>query len=190
MCSRFYQRIWKGLVSKNYSSAFEAAWAGCPEALEDDEMRSMLKDFLTARAVEYTLKTGSSGGTGLFAASILLVESYKSGCRDMEALARLHCCGKDFSLKNMDAVAGCERSQLEFYRKRIPCSCLDEKHAAAKSQPKTAACISCRARKERNSFLLCSRCKKAQYCDRSCQIADWPRHKEHCKILATAGGER
>ena len=32
------------------------------------------------------------------------------------------------------------------------------------------------------SFLRCSRCLGAQYCDVSCQRKDWKSHKEACKV--------
>ena len=32
----------------------------------------------------------------------------------------------------------------------------------------------------------CSRCKKGCYCNRNCQVADWPKHKVVCKALKEA----
>jgi hypothetical protein len=31
--------------------------------------------------------------------------------------------------------------------------------------------------------LRCSKCKQVWYCGRTCQVADWPTHKEHCALL-------
>ena len=33
----------------------------------------------------------------------------------------------------------------------------------------------------------CSRCKVTAYCGKSCQIADWPRHKAQCKARSQVG---
>ncbi|KAI0061696.1 hypothetical protein BV25DRAFT_1886486 [Artomyces pyxidatus] len=32
--------------------------------------------------------------------------------------------------------------------------------------------------------LKCSKCKSAKYCDKNCQRAHWPQHKEYCKVWA------
>jgi hypothetical protein len=39
-------------------------------------------------------------------------------------------------------------------------------------------CRHCMQRKER--LLVCNRCKRAKYCNRECQKADWPTHKKLC----------
>lgn len=87
---------------------------------------------------------------------------------------------KDF-LKNRDLTAGCERSLVQYFRQRIPCSCLDEKYAALQVQPKTGPCGHCRQVKERSALKVCSGCNREQYCSRDCQAAHWPEHKEKCK---------
>src|SRR4030042_3412346 len=33
-----------------------------------------------------------------------------------------------------------------------------------------------------NNMKCCSRCRFPYYCSRECQVEDWPRHKEDCKI--------
>lgn len=88
----------------------------------------------------------------------------------------------DFRAKNRDLIQGCQRSLVRFYRKRIPCSCLDEMNAEAKPQSKTGLCDHCKQRKEYRAGLRdCSRCKLQQYCSEECQAAAWPRHKADCR---------
>lgn len=45
-------------------------------------------------------------------------------------------------------------------------------HAGSQGQPVT--------------MMRCSRCLRAPYCSRECQVADWPRHKTVCKQLRDA----
>ena len=48
-------------------------------------------------------------------------------------------------------------------------------------------CHGCGARPAPGSKLqACSRCKKGCYCNRDCQVADWPQHKTVCKVLKEA----
>ena len=81
-------------------------------------------------------------------------------------------------MKFRDAVEGCERSLLRFYSKHVPCSCLDERYKALKSQPKTGICVHCEQRKERSSLMVCTGCERHQYCSRECHVAAWPGHKK------------
>jgi hypothetical protein len=51
--------------------------------------------------------------------------------------------------------------------------------------------IGCGYRKCANKQLttamqMCSRCQDMFYCNRECQVADWPNHKSHCKKAALA----
>ena len=34
--------------------------------------------------------------------------------------------------------------------------------------------------------VACTRCRRADYCDRPCQVAHWPAHKAPCKAAAKA----
>ncbi len=79
-----------------------------------------------------------------------------------------------------------EHTLVTYLRKRIPCSCLDEKYKEVKSITKTGTCCNplCslpdRFRVERSKMLSCARCGDANYCSRECQKVDWQRHKEPC----------
>lgn len=42
------------------------------------------------------------------------------------------------------------------------------------------ACDACKKVKFNAEYGVCSRCKKAQYCDRECQRADWQAHRGVC----------
>ena len=74
---------------------------------------------------------------------------------------------------------------VSFFRKRIPCKCLDEKYEEVKSVTKMGRCsnpdCSLPERKaERNKILYCARCNMVCYCSRACQKADCKLHKPYC----------
>lgn len=74
---------------------------------------------------------------------------------------------------------------VSYFRKRIPCSCLDEKYQEVKSVSKVNLCRNrncCRLEKRRK-LLYCAACNTVNYCSRECQVEDWPRHKKSCGVL-------
>eukprot|EP00986_Skeletonema_menzelii_P013044 scaffold7396_cov127-Skeletonema_menzelii.AAC.7 len=78
---------------------------------------------------------------------------------------------------------------VSFLKKRIPCSCLDEKYKEVKSIPKIGLCCNhgCSlpfGKTERSLTECCSRCRTANYCSRKCQVAAWPGHKVECTFYA------
>ena len=78
-----------------------------------------------------------------------------------------------------------ERTLLSYYRKYIPCSCLDEKYEEVKSMKKMGCCYNpnCsnpRGKVERSKMFSCARCRGANYCSVECQKADWKHHKKFC----------
>ena len=99
------------------------------------------------------------------------------------------------SNKNWGATGGellgaDDHTLVQYYRKRIPCSCLDEKYKLVKYIPKMGLCFNrtCTSRGvERSKMFSCSRCGRANYCSVECQRADWKAHKEAiCDISALA----
>ena len=78
---------------------------------------------------------------------------------------------------------------VSFLRKRIPCSCLDEKYKEVKSMPKIGLCCNpgCPlpgGMTERSLTMCCSRCRGANYCSRECQVAAWQGHRGECDFYA------
>jgi len=83
-----------------------------------------------------------------------------------------------------------EHTLASFFRKRVPCKCLDKKYKEVKSITKMGICgnpkCSLPDRKaERSRMLYCTRCCAMNYCSRECQVADWAFHKEGCDIDAS-----
>ena len=84
---------------------------------------------------------------------------------------------------------GDDHTLVSFYRKHIPCSCLDEKYKDVKSIKKLGRCYNPNCslpggRVEKSKMLCCTRCGDVNYCSVECQKADWKRHKENCDNIA------
>ena len=78
-----------------------------------------------------------------------------------------------------------EHTLVKFFRKRIPCSCLDEKYEEVKHITKMGFCYNPQCSipgrsVKRSKAKYCSRCRCVTYCSRECQVADWSRHKLLC----------
>ena len=76
---------------------------------------------------------------------------------------------------------------VSFFRKRIPCKCLDKRYKEVKSITKMGLCHNRNCSLpdrmvERSKMLTCTRCRRANYCSRECQKAAWPLHKQSCGI--------
>jgi hypothetical protein len=91
--------------------------------------------------------------------------------------------------KLMDLQSVDDHTLVSYYRKRIPCACLDQKYKEVKSVKKMGRCYnpSCShpGRKvERSKMFSCTRCGVANYCSAECQRADWKIHKQICGCTA------
>ena len=78
-----------------------------------------------------------------------------------------------------------EHTLVQFFRKKIPCSCLDERYKEVKSITKMGMCCNPQCplpdrRAVRSKMVYCTRCCEVNYCSRECQVAAWPKHKHDC----------
>ena len=89
----------------------------------------------------------------------------------------------DFTVKMRNLAEGNKRDTVSFFAKRIPCKCLKAMYRQIKSEPKLGLCIHCEERKERRELMVCSLCRKPQYCSVKCQHEHWPKHKVYCETL-------
>ena len=77
---------------------------------------------------------------------------------------------------------------VKYYRKRISCSCLDEKYNEVKSVTKMGMCYhpNCglpNQMVERSKMFYCTRCGDVNYCSIECQKADWEGHRGGCDAI-------
>ena len=76
---------------------------------------------------------------------------------------------------------------VSFYRKKISCSCLDEKYKEVKSVSKVGLCRNPNCSLpghllKRSKMLYCTACGATNYCSRECQVEDWKRHRKTCNL--------
>jgi hypothetical protein len=90
--------------------------------------------------------------------------------------------------KMLELIDADEHTLVQFFRKQIPCSCLDEKYKEVKSITKMGICYNPECplpdrKAVRSSMLRCTGCQNSRnvnYCSRECQEADWHVHKQYC----------
>ncbi len=78
-----------------------------------------------------------------------------------------------------------EHTIVSFFKKRIPCKCLDKICKEVKSIVKMGLCMNrycpLPGRKvEASKLMHCEQCQTIKYCSIECQKQDWPSHKEVC----------
>ncbi len=84
-----------------------------------------------------------------------------------------------------------QNTLVKFFRRRIPCSCLDEKYEEVKKITEMGLCYNplCNCpggRVEYSKTMYCDGCRCVTYCSRECQKADWSKHKSKCEECAAA----
>ena len=92
-------------------------------------------------------------------------------------------------IKVEETYYGDDHILVKFFRHRIPCCCLDEKYEEVKHIPKMGTCYNKQCSipgrfVERSKTKCCSRCRRATYCSRECQVAAWGTHKPYCDNYA------
>ena len=92
--------------------------------------------------------------------------------------------------KISELIRGDMHTLVSFFRKRIPCKCLDNKYKEVKSIAKIGNCYNPNCslpdnKTVRSEMLYCTQCRKANYCSKECQVAHWPTHKKFCVAAAS-----
>ena len=195
----------KGHVVYNYLNALEKAISFGRDAASRDRFLHSLPDFMKQSYEDFptvyidtkqrklAIDIMSSVGT-----NSILIGGTKDDMIKMKVFINMIVLLEQFALTGeffsamsaalvapemQNAVRGEQRDMLRFYSKRISCSCLKDKYTDAKeTQKKIGICDHCSRRLVRSSLMVCSRCRSCHYCSVGCQHADWPSHKEMCKI--------
>ena len=94
-------------------------------------------------------------------------------------------CGKKYELSSENCD---EHTLVSFFRKRMPCKCLNERYKQVKSIVKMGSCCNpdCPlpdGKTEYSKLMHCEQCRVMTYCSIECQKANWPSHKECCVAL-------
>ena len=84
-----------------------------------------------------------------------------------------------------------EHTLVSFFKKRIPCKCLDKKYKEVKSIVKMGHCNNpdCPLpdrQTELSKLMNCEECRTVHYCSIECQRAHWPSHKKDCATMRAA----
>ena len=83
-----------------------------------------------------------------------------------------------------------EHTIVSFFKKRIPCKCLDKIRKEVKSIVKMSICNNTDCplpdrKAERSKLLECQRCRAVFYCSIECQKAAWRTHKGYCQVIGS-----
>ena len=102
------------------------------------------------------------------------------------SMGDFRCYGKITELSSCD-----EHTLVSFFKKRIPCKCLNEKYKEVKSIVKMGHCNNpdCPLpdrQTELSKLMNCEECRTLHYCSIECQRAHWPSHKKDCATMRAA----
>lgn len=168
-----------------------------PEAWNNDENRNSIISALVNSGVNNLLNPNLSEAAiresiSVESKMILMLEKYdpKKHQNESDLLAMMT--DEDFYTKHRDMLQGCKRSVLKFYRRRIPCNCLDEKAREVNdTHAKTGVCDNCKLRKGTRALMMCAACNLAQYCSKECQENHWRTwHKIWCERVCKRKSEK
>jgi hypothetical protein len=136
---------------------------------------------LLGEGTQCILEGGDNGNAICFAMFARFFEEYLAvDVRETKAATNW---AKIYELSNAD-----DHTLVKYYRKRIPCSCLDQKYDEVKSVTKMGFCynLNCglpNRKVERSKMFYCTRCGYVNYCSIECQKAHWGGHKEFCDAV-------
>lgn len=154
--------------------------------------RTHPKVWQEAEKMDYVLSYFSSLGTQALLDDVVnAAKSYAFTISSIEAHLAIHL-HKKLGVKTdktVELVRADKRILISFFKKRIPCRCVDEEYEQIKSLPKIGFCRneeSCpmpNGAVEKSKMLTCSRCLNVHYCSRKCQKAHWRQHQRVCSAL-------
>jgi len=155
-----------------------------PQVWNDNRYREMVVSILTSMGTNMLLMETGDTERGVlwaldFAKSIAILEN-----RDVTGCFEATVSTQKVAIKRRDLgspTSSSRRDTLKFFSKRVPCSCLKERHQKEReTMPKMGVCFRCQKEEERVALSVCSRCMIAQYCSRECQVTDWTKHEWIC----------
>ena len=157
----------------NLSGALATVKGKYPIVWYDLSKLKLVVSFLLCNATDHVLE-GDIDSARHFAQFVPYFEAFVSAKQTGEIVEQSWAAILD--LCNCDD----EHTLVKYLRKRIPCTCLDEKYEEVKSKSRMGVCFNCKSAVERSKVLTCSQCGTVNYCGRKCQKAHWHGHKEMC----------
>jgi hypothetical protein len=173
-------------VAKRFTAASKASTQKYPKVWNDSsKLKQVISSFI-AIGTQNVLE-GDINGARSYASLARYFEEYIA--------LYLHKTKAAFDVtKVIELSSADEHTLVKYLKKRIPCSCLDEKYKEVKAITKMGVCCNPQCHVpdrmvERSKMLYCTRCRNANYCSRECQEAAWPIHKELCDKYIRARAE-
>lgn len=167
-----------GGLDELFDTTLVAMHENFPAVIEDVVKVEAAVSYFLHHGTRIVLEEGSNGPDRIFA-------SFASYLEQGLAVGYYESQTATDSQKLAELTWADDHTLVSFFRKRIPCSCLDEKYKKVKSITKIGLCCFPKCSRpnriaERKTLQYCARCREANYCSQDCQMADWPRHKNHC----------
>ena len=137
----------------------------------DSSKRELLLSALLSLGTEYLLK--EEDRYTIMAASVVV------------AYLRVDGFGSEFNLNKTgdiaeDLICNRVRTTVQFFNKKLRCSCLKQKWQQVRGEQKIGHCQHCLETMKSTAVSLCSGCRMVSYCSSRCQRADWPAHRDKC----------
>jgi len=161
-------------IDTMYNEVTAATEKKCPGVWRNEKKLELIKSFCLSRGAEYILEGDiDMARSDAFTAKFL----EQVNLRRTKALVDI--------LKVVELLRADEHTLVSYFRKRIPCSCLDQKYTEVKSIKKMGLCLNFQCSHpgrlvERSTMLSCARCRWANYCSQECQTQHWTYHKKVC----------
>lgn len=76
-----------------------------------------------------------------------------------------------------------ERGISRILSREVSCPCTTALGESAKKMNRVGVCFNCNVEKDKADLKECAKCLFARYCNRECQVEDWPNHKATCKVI-------
>lgn len=174
-----------GVLIRAYLSAHAATSKKYADVMFDLAKVKKVVSYFLSEATEAILggyNIEAARGAGWHASFVCYFEHHIAGGLQKHKIAATLTTTKMFELHVADDN---DRALISFLKRRISCSCLDDKYRDVKSLPKMGLCYNKKCplpkrKAERSKMFCCTRCGLYSYCSSECQKVDWPDHKYDC----------